>query len=324
VQGMPQEQRSLHRKDRRRHSRLLPACLAMLAASSRSRVLSGQRSFTFSPQLPPLALAGRTPIPAVAIVGTAPCARHRLACAAFPEANVAIASATALPALIGAPVTAAAATVALLLVSGGKFVSLGLSGTAALYIIISFTEYIYHRYVQHLDLNRVGLYKWMRQTLGAPTLLGDFHVLHHRETLNSMLLDPVPVEEWPDVTVHRGTAATWLSFVKMTCCIMLPAHPLLCALGWSAPFAALAVVMATLLHLMAYNSLHPQMHGLPNVSFEQGPPSLGFGFQESAVAGLLRRYHIVHHQTYAKKNFNVCCPLVDHLLGTFATKGSVA
>jgi len=202
------------------------------------------------------------------------------------------------------------------------FVSAGVAGVLLIYVVISYTEYAYHRYVQHLDLNRVGLFQLARQILGIPAVKSDFHVLHHRETLDDMSIDAMPKEAWPDATVHRGTAATWLSFIKMSCIVMFPTYPLLCFLGWPAPIAVGAVLAATLLHLMAYNALHPQLHNLPNVSMLQGPPSLVLGdFQNSAFAQYLTTYHVLHHRSNARKNFNVCCPLIDHLLGTHMDAG---
>jgi len=205
------------------------------------------------------------------------------------------------------------------------FVSAGVTGVLLIYVVISFTEYAYHRYVQHLDLNRVRLFQFARQIFGIPAIKSDFHVLHHRETLDDMNIDPLPKEAWPDaytVTVHRGTTATWLSFIKMSCIVMLPTYPLLCFLGWPGPLAAVAVLAATLLHLMAYNALHPQLHNLPNVSMMQGPPSLVLGdFQNSAFAQYLKTYHVLHHRSNAQRNFNVCCPLIDHLLGTHMEAG---
>mmetsp|Transcript_99847 Transcript_99847/g.316986 ORF Transcript_99847/g.316986 Transcript_99847/m.316986 type:complete len:316 (+) Transcript_99847:71-1018(+) len=229
------------------------------------------------------------------------------ACAAMPEWE----------ALMGGSAAAGAAPVAASLASGLAWSAV--SGAAVLYIVISFTEYAYHRYVQHLDLNRLGVYQFGRQVLGAPTLVGDFHMLHHRETLDDMSIEPLSKDAFPDATVHRGTSATWLSFFKMAFIVMLQACIPLTALGWSLPAAAVAVLSSTLLHLRAYNSLHPQLHGLPNVTLAEGPPSFPPGsFYESGYARWLRQYHVVHHRSRASRNFNVCCPLVDHLLGTHA------
>lgn len=192
------------------------------------------------------------------------------------------------------------------------------AGAAVLYVVISVTEYAYHRFIQHLDLNRVGLYRTAREALGAPTLRADFHMSHHRETLDDMSIEPLPPEEFA-TTVHRGTAASWLSFSKMVCVVLLQAYLPLTSLGWTPPLAVAAVILATLAHLRAYNSLHPQLHGLPDVTLADGPPSITEAiFQDSAYAAWLREYHVVHHRTRATKNFNVCCPLVDHLLGTHA------
>jgi len=194
-----------------------------------------------------------------------------------------------------------------------------LSGLAVLYVVLSFTEYAYHRFVQHLELNNVPFYQIARKAIGAPAVAPDFHINHHRETLQDMSIDPLPRKVWPEATAQRGTAATWWSFAKMSTCIFMPAYPLLSLVGWSLPIAVLAVLAATLLHLMMYNSLHPQLHGLPDVSLADGPPSFGpDSFQKSDLGRWLIEYHVVHHRTRASRNFNVICPLFDQLLGTYA------
>mmetsp|Transcript_97674 Transcript_97674/g.280629 ORF Transcript_97674/g.280629 Transcript_97674/m.280629 type:complete len:317 (+) Transcript_97674:61-1011(+) len=194
-----------------------------------------------------------------------------------------------------------------------------LSGLAVLYVVLSFTEYAYHRFVQHLELNNVPFYQIARKAIGAPAVAPDFHINHHRETLQDMSIDPLPRKVWPEATAQRGTAATWWSFAKMSACIFMPAYPLLSLVGWSLPIAVLAVLAATLLHLMMYNSLHPQLHGLPDVSLADGPPSFGpDSFQKSDLGRWLIEYHVVHHRTRASRNFNVICPLFDQLLGTYA------
>ena len=65
------------------------------------------------------------------------------------------------------------------------------------------------------------------------------------------------------------------------------------------------------LHGLVWNALHPNMHGLPDVPASDGLPS-------SWLAGLryVRLNHVGHHVASGKVNYNVCCPGMDHVVGT--------
>jgi len=73
------------------------------------------------------------------------------------------------------------------------------------------------------------------------------------------------------------------------------------------------------LHAMVWHTLHPAMHDLPD-------PPLLFGVPGRCLAWLRKtRYfrflyanHEGHHRVPgAHGNYNVCCPLADHVLGTY-------
>ena len=60
------------------------------------------------------------------------------------------------------------------------------------------------------------------------------------------------------------------------------------------------------------------MHGLPTVPFSKGPPSEWLaGFRNSAYFKFLYQNHEGHHVLGGQGNYNVCCPLTDHLVGTY-------
>jgi len=204
------------------------------------------------------------------------------------------------------------------------FICSSVLGILILYAILSFTEYAYHRYLQHLDVGNfeMELYKKTRSALKFPTSGGNLHLAHHRETGRCMQVDLTKefgCDAEDSFNVYRGTSMTGLSVAKLTCTVMLQAYPLLSLLGWS-DFAIVTVVPAAcILHGLVYNTLHPDMHGIPDVQPQHGPPSFVLeGFRDSAYFRWLRGNHRRHHLTNgACGNYAVCCPLADQLCGTY-------
>lgn len=192
-------------------------------------------------------------------------------------------------------------------------------GLAALYAIMSMAEYVYHRYFQHLGLNKVGAVRTVRKTFKLNTFQGDGHVEHHRETLDDMTLDVEPGRELVlDIDPFRGTSFPWHGTLKMFIGVFLLAFPTLTFLGWSAQVIVPVVVSAMLFHALLWNALHPHMHGLPDVPLEVGAPSWVLkGFRDSALFNFLRENHAGHHRAVGSHgNYNVCCPGVDQIVGT--------
>ena len=157
---------------------------------------------------------------------------------------------------------------------------------------------------------------------------------------------------------HRGTAFYWSTSLAVLACGMPLAHllkavafPQLSASACTAAVAAFSMYQST-----AWNSIHPQMHGMPDVSMRYGgalahADAKGVGAGVAACitppppfhhvpirparalrhAGLpgarvlpkrlltyLVRQHEKHHTTHGRKNFNVTLPGADLLLGTYA------
>ncbi len=197
-----------------------------------------------------------------------------------------------------------------------------------MYALVSVNEYITHRYYQHTEFNKNETMKkvwcfFTRQT-EAPKIGGGGHIEHHAETLDDMSLrvddkwmksEPARVLEG---NTYRGTAFEWDITGLMMLQMIVTCVPVLATMGFSAgPMAAL-IGASTLAHAFVWNSLHPAMHGLNEVPLERGVPSLALAnLRDSKYYDYLYLNHAGHHVLSGQCNYNVCCPLVDHLLGTY-------
>jgi hypothetical protein len=196
------------------------------------------------------------------------------------------------------------------------------AGLLALYAIMSLNEYIYHRYFQHLGMNKLEFARATRKSFNMDTYRGDGHVEHHRETLDDMTLDLEMRIEKPnemlDADPWRGTAFPWHATFKMTSAVMIQALIVLPLLGWSLPVVVVTVLAAMLVHAAVWNTLHPDMHGLPDVPLSHGVPSCLPQYRSSELFAWLRMNHEGHHRIDgAEGNYNVCCPLFDQVVGTY-------
>jgi len=198
-----------------------------------------------------------------------------------------------------------------------------------LYSSMSINEYITHRWYQHTDFNRTP---WMQRIAQFITrnkaplkIRGGGHVEHHAETYDDMALKTdderwmrSPAAKSLNSDPYRGTAFTWGVMVLM-CVQMMPITlPALALVGFSLKQSLIAIVVAVLGHTTIWNTLHPDMHGLPTVPLSWGPPSEVFAFlRGSAYFRWIYTNHEGHHVAGGLKNYNVCCPGTDHLLGTY-------
>jgi hypothetical protein len=65
------------------------------------------------------------------------------------------------------------------------------------------------------------------------------------------------------------------------------------------------------------------MHGLPDVPLHVGLPSAWLaGLRRTAYFKYLYQNHEGHHVVGGVGNFNVACPLTDHLVGSYHSEGS--
>lgn len=196
-----------------------------------------------------------------------------------------------------------------------------------MYALLSVNEYITHRYYQHNELGKWPIYKAARELELIPKMDGGGHVEHHAETYDDMSLKVddaqwmagAPAERLTNSgDPWRGTAFTWQVTAMMIAQCIPTVYPTFYLLGWSPSATTALYLPAMLLHSLVWNALHPNMHDLPDVPASIGPPS-------SALAGLrgtpyfvsLYENHQGHHVASGRANYNVCCPGVDHLVGTY-------
>lgn len=203
-----------------------------------------------------------------------------------------------------------------------------------MYCLMSLNEYATHRYFQHLEFNRPESLLWLKHLITSaagdlPKVQGDGHVEHHAETYDDMSLKSDA--RWRatkaslslDHDEFRGTAFHWRATTIMTVQMLPSVLPTYALMGFSLQQTVGLLLPCMLVHAVIWNAIHPPMHGLAPV-----PLSAGFGtavpggaafsewLLESAYGRYIYENHMGHHVLGGQCNYNVCCPLADHLLGT--------
>lgn len=197
-----------------------------------------------------------------------------------------------------------------------------------MYVLMSINEYVTHRYYQHEEFNKSSMLKKLSCMVmnleKAPKIKGGGHVEHHAETYDDMTLksDPLwrktPAAKSLDADKYRGTAFTWTVNALMVIQMLPTAIPVFMLMGFSFVHTLAMIVPSILLHGLVWNALHPAMHGLDDVPMSTGPPSKIFSsFTKTPLFNFLYKNHQGHHVLAGQANYNVCCPLVDHLVGSF-------
>ena len=208
-----------------------------------------------------------------------------------------------------------------------------------MYALMSLNEYMTHRYFQHLEFNRPDSLLWLKSIIAkvtgdpvAPKVPGDGHVEHHAETYDDMSLKND--DRWRstkasislDDDEFRGTAFHWRATAIMTVQMLPSVLPTYSLMGWSLPETMAILLPSMLVHAVIWNAIHPPMHGLKPV-----PLTAGFGtavpggeafsewLLESAYGRYIYENHMGHHVLGGQCNYNVCCPMADHLLGTYVS-----
>eukprot|EP00933_Yihiella_yeosuensis_P045915 TRINITY_DN41343_c0_g1_i1.p1 TRINITY_DN41343_c0_g1~~TRINITY_DN41343_c0_g1_i1.p1 ORF type:complete len:327 (+),score=47.20 TRINITY_DN41343_c0_g1_i1:75-1055(+) len=191
-------------------------------------------------------------------------------------------------------------------------------GLLGMYVILSFNEYVVHRYYQHLGWNRTPLHRWLRNAFGLENMKTSGHMEHHAETLDDMSLDIKP-EPILDQDPFRGTAFSWSVTAKMTLEIALQSYPFLWLCGWSFSASTACLMAGILFHAAVWQTLHPAMHLLPDPPLSYGIPGWSMAkFRKSRYFRFLYANHEGHHRyPGAHGNYNVCFPLADHICGTY-------
>eukprot|EP00929_Paragymnodinium_shiwhaense_P079441 TRINITY_DN4134_c0_g1_i1.p2 TRINITY_DN4134_c0_g1~~TRINITY_DN4134_c0_g1_i1.p2 ORF type:complete len:391 (-),score=88.29 TRINITY_DN4134_c0_g1_i1:128-1300(-) len=201
---------------------------------------------------------------------------------------------------------------------GALLAARGIVGVVGLYAIMSLNEYIIHRYYQHLGLNKQPLYRFLRTKCGFPIVKTSGHVEHHKETKDDMTLDRRPDANL-DADPFRGTAFSWDVTGSMMAQIAIQSYPFLWLCGWSLKASTLAFLAAMMLHAMVWQTLHPAMHQLPDPPLKYGVPGWSMKWlRNTKYFRFLYVNHEGHHRfPGAHGNYNVCCPLFDHVFGTY-------
>jgi len=197
-----------------------------------------------------------------------------------------------------------------------------------MYGLVSFNEYVAHRYYQHTEFNSSPRLQaaWRALSRGgeAPKVGGGGHVEHHAETLDDMSLRVEP--RWRatkaakalDGDLYRGTAFSYETTRLMLLQQALTSYPVLFLMGFGLAPATALVVGAVGAHALVWNALHPPMHGLPDVPASDGVPGAPLApLRDTAYFRWIYANHEGHHIGGGRCNYNVCCPGMDHLMGTY-------
>mmetsp|Transcript_13770 Transcript_13770/g.40427 ORF Transcript_13770/g.40427 Transcript_13770/m.40427 type:complete len:340 (+) Transcript_13770:99-1118(+) len=209
-----------------------------------------------------------------------------------------------------------------------------------LYVLMSLNEYATHRWYQHEEFNRNHAFNRFFQRLlsvlknrpmrlpdGRANLVklkGGGHVEHHAETYDDMSLKKD--KRWRqtkaaaslDSDIARGTAFSWAVTGMMTVQMLPSALPVFALLGFGLLETLAVLLPGMLVHALVWNMLHPPMHGLPPVKLKYGAPSWPLeGLRDTAYFKYIYENHQGHHVLGGQANYNVCCPLTDHLFGTY-------
>lgn len=199
-----------------------------------------------------------------------------------------------------------------------------------MYAIVSFNEYVTHRWYQHAEFNQTD---WMKslycKVTGkevAPRCDGGGHIEHHAETLDDMSLktDPKWLNSKPakmlEKSEYRGTAFEYDVTAMMVGQMLPTSIPVLALMGFSVPSIAGIILCSTALHAFVWNSLHPAMHGMEDIPITKGlnfPLALCKVLRKTPYYDWLYKNHMGHHVMSGRVNYNVCCPGMDHVLGTY-------
>jgi hypothetical protein len=207
-----------------------------------------------------------------------------------------------------------------------------------MYALMSLNEYMTHRYFQHLEFNRPESLPWLKDFISAfgverssLKVPGDGHVEHHAETYDDMSLKndakwrSNKMSQSLDDDEFRGTAFHWSATGIMTIQMLPSVLPTYMLMGWSLPETIAILLPSMLAHAVVWNAVHTPMHGLPpvplTVGFGTGKTEVGTAFSEwlmqTDYAHWIYENHMGHHVLSGQCNYNVCCPMTDHLLGTY-------
>lgn len=192
-----------------------------------------------------------------------------------------------------------------------------------LYSLLSFNEYMIHRYYQHEEIKQHPRMKNAAEAAGLK-FSGNGHVEHHAETYDDMGLKDdakwmtTPAAKQLSSDEFRGTAISWSVVAQISVALLPTMLPVYHVMGFN-PLETVAIALIAVSGQgLVWNALHPDMHGLPEVPGNWGPPSEWLaGYRGSAYFNWLYQNHEGHHVAGGRANYNVACPMFDHILGTY-------
>jgi hypothetical protein len=155
------------------------------------------------------------------------------------------------------------------------------------YILISFGEYIPHRWAMHA--------KFFCNLLPIRAVLNVYErhaIFHHGRFYKNFEHDADPIAKHVNIEMEPF----------MHLCLSAPVW---IPLFWIAPIGAVVLPLCIFIHGFLWSAIHFEMH----------EPS-GSWWTKNAVFRFWRNYHYVHHK-HVNTNFNVICPLADFLFCTY-------
>merc|ERR1719454_1680859 len=94
--------------------------------------------------------------------------------------------------------------------------------------------------------------------------------------------------------------------------------PVFALMGFTLLETFAVLLPGMLIHALVWNMLHPPMHGLPSVPASYGAPGTWLAkLRNTPYFKYIYENHQGHHVLGGQCNYNVCCPLTDHLMGTY-------
>ena len=165
---------------------------------------------------------------------------------------------------------------------------------AAFYVLMSCNEYAVHRLYMHSRFSS--------------------HVDHHAETREDMGLRET--QACLDSDAWRGTSFSWPTVALIVLCALPQALLLARCFGFDGAVACATTAVAAAYQGCTWNTLHPQMHGMRDVAWTHGPPTLR-GVLPACLLSALVRNHREHHLSRGRRRFNMTLPRAYRLFGTY-------
>ncbi len=156
----------------------------------------------------------------------------------------------------------------------------------ASYVLISFGEYMFHRYLMHQGLPE-GVYRLLPF---LRPMLYEHRALHHGKYYKQFNYEPDPYGK--EVNLHLGVKHTLMAGL-----LYVPYFVLTIIFVSLIPTIVACLIAA--LHNIGWNVVHPEMHN-----------PQGRSFAKWRMFQFLARNHFLHHK-HTRTNFNIVFPFMD-------------